>query len=82
MARIKKEPVEEPEQTEEQPKMIFEPVKELSEDVEITPLKDFPPGIHQNEIHIDNIKEGEPVTIPRQFLRNMVTEKVIKEIPK
>lgn len=70
----------EPEETE----MIFEPapVEETGNEVEIIPLRDFPQGIHQNEIHIDNIKEGEPVTIPRQFLQNMVTEKVISKIPK
>ena len=50
--------------------------------VEITPLRDFPSGIHHNAIHIDNIKEGVPVTIPRMFLSNMVTEGVIKSIPK
>jgi hypothetical protein len=50
--------------------------------VEITPLKDFPQGIHQNQIHIDEIKEGVPVSIPQKFLQNMVTEGVIKEIPK
>ena len=51
-------------------------------EVEIIPLRDFPQGIHQNEVNIDNIKEGIPVTIPRRFLRNLVTEKVIKNIPK
>ena len=56
--------------------------EELSAEVEIIPLRDFPQGIHQNEINIDNIKEGVPVTIPRRFLRNLVTEKVIKNIPK
>ena len=49
--------------------------------VEIIPLKDFPSGIHQNQWHFE-IKEGVPVTIPRHFLPNMVTEGVIKEIPK
>ena len=58
-----------------------EPATEKTDDVEIIPLRDFEPGIHQNEIHIDNIKKGVPVTIPRKFLRNMVTEKVIEEIP-
>jgi hypothetical protein len=54
---------------------------ELSNEVEIMPLRDFPQGIHHNEVHIDNIKKGKPVTIPRLFLQNMVTEKVINEIP-
>ena len=61
-------------------KAAIEKTKEQSEGVEITPLRDFPSGIHHNEIHIDNIKEGEPVTIPRMFLPNMVTEGVIKSI--
>ena len=56
--------------------------KDPKEKIEITPLRDFPSGIHHNEIHIDNIKEGVPVTIPRMFLSNMVTEGVIKSIPK
>ena len=91
MARKKKEPVEveevlpEIEETEE-PVFQYEPPpivkKQLSENVEIIPLRDFKPGIHHNEIHIDNIKAGVPVTIPRQFLQNMVTEKVINKIPK
>jgi hypothetical protein len=47
--------------------------------VEIVPLKDF--LIHHNQFHIE-IKEGVPVSIPQKFLQNMVTENVIKEIPK
>lgn len=43
------------------------------------PLKDH--EIHFNECHIF-IKEGEPVTVPRLFAQNMVTEGVIKELPK
>ena len=76
MRKTKSEPVE--------TEMVFEPdpVEEKSDEVEIIPLRDFQPGIHQNEIHIDSIKMGEPVTIPRQFLQNMVTEKVISKIPK
>lgn len=53
----------------------------LLQDVEITPLKDFPSGIHHNQYNFD-IKEGVSVTIPRMFLPNMVTEGVIKELPK
>jgi hypothetical protein len=60
----------------------FQAEEKKSEDVEIKPLKDFPQGIHQNNVHIDNIKKGEKVTIPRQFLQNMVTEGVIDKIPK
>ena len=52
------------------------------EEIEIIPLRDFPSGIHWNHIHIVNIKEGQPVAIPRMFLPNMVTEGVIKSIPK
>ena len=53
---------------------------ELSSDFEIeSPLKDH--EIHHNEHHII-IKEGEPVTVPRVFLKNLVTEKVIKSLPK
>ena len=55
---------------------------DLLKAVEIIPLRDFPSGIHQNEIHIDNIKEGVPVIIPQKFLQNMVTEKVIDKIPR
>ncbi len=54
-------------------------VEELPEEVEILPLKDF--HIVQNEIDI-TIKKGESVAIPRRFLQNMVTEKVIDKIPK
>ena len=57
-------------------------VKDITGAVEITPLRDFPQGIHQNEIHIDNIKEGVSVSIPRKFLQNMLTEGVIKSLPK
>ena len=76
----------------EDTKLIYEAPPEIDQleikdkkpspaEVEIIPLRDFPQGIHQNEINID-IKEGVPVTIPRRFLQNLVTEKVIKNIPK
>lgn len=47
--------------------------------VEIMPLKNH--EIHHNKYDII-IEEGVPVAIPRIFLPNMVTEGVIKEIPK
>lgn len=56
-------------------------LKEVLQMVEITPEKDFPQGIHQNQWHFD-IKEGVPVAIPRHFLPNMVTEGIIKKLPK
>ncbi len=56
----------------------FEPVK-LQGEIEITPEKDF--HIVQNEIDI-YLKTGEPVTVPRKFLQNLVTEKVIDKLPK
>lgn len=61
--------------------MTKKPINDL-EKIEIIPLRDFPQGIHQNEIHINNIKKGEKVAVPRRFLQNMVTEKVINKIPK
>lgn len=51
----------------------------LTTEVEIKPLKDF--HIVQNKIDII-LKAGETVTVPRQFLQNLVTEKVIEKIPK
>lgn len=60
----------------------FEKAKSLKNfpgTVEIMPEKDF--LIHHNQFHIE-IKEGLPVSIPRKFLQNMVTEGVIKDIPK
>jgi hypothetical protein len=75
--------IEKPDETEH-----FEPVGELlietqpeplPNEVEIMPLKDF--HIVQNEIDIV-IKTGVLVTIPRRFLQNMVTEKVIEKFQK
>jgi hypothetical protein len=43
------------------------------------PLKDH--EIHHNDFHII-IKKGELVSVPRLFLPNLVTEGVIKTIPK
>jgi hypothetical protein len=59
---------------------IVEISKNSFADVEIVPLRDFPQGIHQNEIHIE-IREGVPVSIPRRFLKNMLTEKIIAKLP-
>ena len=85
MARKKITEIDAPEEIEEEiyhyePEPLPEP-KTPFDMVEIVPLRDFAPGIHHNDIHVDNIKMGEPVTIPRKFLRNMVTEKVIDKIP-
>lgn len=56
-----------------------EPAKtELSGEVEIMPKKDF--HLVQNEIDIV-IQAGVSVPIPRKFLQNMVTEKVIDKLP-
>jgi hypothetical protein len=55
-------------------------VRDPLEEIEIqNPLKDH--EIHHNDIHII-IKKGEPVPVPRLFLPNLVTEGVIKTIPK
>jgi hypothetical protein len=51
---------------------------ELPTEIEIMPLRDF--QITHNQYHIV-IKEGVPVAIPRIFLKNMVTEKIINKIP-
>lgn len=57
------------------------PLKDILKMVEITPLKDFPNGINHNQWSFE-IKEGVPVTIPRKFLQNMVTEGIIAKLPK
>lgn len=49
------------------------------EEVKIVPLKNF--TITHNDYHIE-LKEGVSVPVPRLFLQNMVTEGVIKELPK
>ena len=55
-------------------------VLDLTDTFEIkNPLKDH--EIHWNEYH-KIIKEGESVTVARLFAQNMVTEGVIKELPK
>jgi hypothetical protein len=53
-------------------------LKDVLQMVEITPEKDF--HIVHNQWNIE-LKEGVPVPIPRIFLKNMVTEGVIKKIP-
>ena len=64
----------------EEEKPEEKPAKKLDmlEEVEIMPLSDF--RITHNEYDII-IKEGVSVPIPRLFLQNMVTEKVIDKIP-
>jgi len=52
-----------------------EPVKAKAEMKEISPLKDF--VIHTHEVHIE-IKKGEKLEVPKMFLQNLKTEKVIK----
>ena len=54
-------------------------LKDLLQMVEIKPLKDH--KITHNQWDIE-LKEGVSVPVPRIFLQNMVTEGVIKEIPK
>lgn len=49
------------------------------EEVEIKPKKDF--RITHNQFDIV-IKEGVSVPVPRIFLQNLVTEKVIDKLPK
>ena len=59
--------------------MSTKKVKDLLNLVEIDPLKDF--RITHNEYDIV-IKEGETASIPQKFLQNMLTEGVIKKLPK
>lgn len=55
------------------------PLKDLLGMVEIIPEKNFHIVCNQWDIHIT---EGVSVPIPQRFLKNMVTEGVIKKIPK
>lgn len=54
-------------------------LKDILKMVEIIPEKNH--HIVHNQWNIE-LKEGVPVPIPRMFLKNMVTEGVIKKIPK
>lgn len=84
MARKKKIKIIEPEEIldSEFGELPEEPPKEkqsLYDEVEIMPNRDFRITHNQYDIIIE---KGVPVTIPRLFLQNMVTEKVIEKIPK